>query len=524
MADLLFNEPEDAARRIIQQMWREKTRREDAKPERILKFQNDPLGFVKWAWRWGLPGPLERFEGPDIWQQDFLSDLGEQIRKRNFNGKDPVKPIKMTASAGKGVGKSVLVGMLTTYIMQVWPYCQGTVTANTFSQLESKTWATIQHWFKTSRGAANFIIGGGSIRHRTYDKSWMCTPQTCREENSEAFAGQHAANSVQFYIFDESSGIPEKIWEVAESGMVDGMPCFFAFGNPTRANGKFYRVNFGDEKARWNTRVVDARECQIPNKETLQEDIDYKGEDSDYVRVYIRGLPPRSSDLQYIDYETVYAAQKREPVTMDDEPLIAGVDCARGGNDKMVIRFRCGDDAKSIPPIKFAGEEVRDSMLAVAKLADLTTRTFGPNKKKVTAWFVDSGSMGGPIVDRLIQLGFKQFIEVSFGGTCPDPRHYSNMRAWMWSKMRDHLYTRLAIDKDRDLETDLSGPGISHNEKGQIKLESKEDMAKRGLASPDDGDALGLTYAAPVKATSNTPKMPQTPFRGASDRSQSWMA
>lgn len=467
----------------------EKYRRLESNPKTLLKFQDDPLGFVKWAWRWGLPGPLERFEGPDKWQEEFLTDLGEQVKKRAFDGRNPVDPIRMSVSAGKGVGKSVLVGMLCTWIMETWPFCQGTITANTFSQLESKTWATIQQWFKTSRPAGNFVIGGGSITHRLHGKSWMCTPQTCREENAESFAGQHAANSVQFYIFDESSGIPPKIWETAISGMVDGMPMMFAFGNSTRSNGMFYRVNFGDERERWKTRVVDARDCNIPNKKTIQDDIDHHGEDSDYARVYIKGLPPNASDMQYIASDVVYAAQKRIATVLSDEPLIAGVDLARGGGDNAVIRFRKGDDARTLPPIVIPGEVVRDSMLLVAKLADLADQKH--NGEKVHTWFLDGTGVGGPIIDRLVQIGHKNMIEIQFGGRCPDDKHYANMRAYMWAKMRDWLKVRGAIDGDKRLETDLTNQGLGKPDKtDRIVLESKQSMKKRGLDSPDDGDAL----------------------------------
>lgn len=483
--------------RAAEAIWREKGRREESKPETVLKFQTDPLGFVKWAWRWGLPGPLEKFNGPDAWQEDFLIDLGEQVRSRNFDGHNPVMPIQMSVSAGKGVGKSVLVGMLTTWIMQTWPFCQGTVTANTFSQLESKTWATIQHWFKTSRMARDFNVTGASIQHRVHKKSWQCTPQTCREENAEAFAGQHAANSVQFYEFDEASGIPEKIFETAESGCVDGMPMLFAFGNPTRPNGRFHQINFGKLKDQWNTRVIDARECNIPNKEKLEAAIKANGEDSDYVRVYVKGLPPKSSDLQYIPSETIWAAQKRIPTVLEDEPLIAGVDCARGGTDNAIIWFRRGDDAKTIPPIVIEGKFVRDSMKFAAKLADLATQKIGGHE--VHTWFVDGGSMGGPINDRLIQLGHKNFIEVQFGSECPDSEHYANMRVWMWSKMRNWLNNRGAIPSDAILETELGSPGVHHDKQDRWVLESKESMALRGLASTDRADALCLTWAHPIK-------------------------
>lgn len=493
---------EPVAGDIYTRLTAERLRRQDAKPERVRQFYADPLGFVMWNWRWGLPGSLERSSGPDTWQQDVLIEIGEEVRSRQFNGRDPVTPIREGISSGHGIGKSSLAAMITTWLMSTRPFAKGTVTANTFNQLETKTWATIEHWFKSGRTAKDFIIGGNGIRHKIHGKSWWCSPQTSADENSEAFAGQHAADSTSFYIVDESSAISDKIWEVIEGGLTDGEPHVYAFGNPTRATGKFFRICFGDERKRWNSRVIDSRECKMTNKVTLQEWVDDYGEDSDFVRVRVRGLPPRAGDMQYIDSETVYAAQKRLVEVLDDEPLVAGVDLARGGGDNAVIRFRRGDDARSIKPIKIPSEVTRNSMHLVAKLADLASQVHGG--RKVHTWFLDGTGIGGPIIDRMVQLGHANFIEVQFGGRCPDDKHIANMRAYMWSKMRDWMKGRGAIDKDKVLETDLTNQGLGKPDKtDRIVLESKQSMKKRGLASPDDGDALALTFAHPVLVESN---------------------
>ena len=507
----------------LERVFRERGRRVESKPERISKFREDPLGFTMWDLPWGLPGELEHFQGPDNWQKEFLAELGEEIRKRKFDGHTPVAPIRMTRSAGKGIGKSALVGMLCNYLVKCWPNCQGTVTANTYVQLETRTWAMIEKWFRLSRSSDNFRVTGSGIQHKGVGKAWACFPKTCSPENSVAFAGQHAADSVQFYIFDESSNIEDIIWETAMSGMVDGMPMIFAFGNPTRSSGKFFKINFGDERDYWNHKAIDARDCMIPNKQTLAEDVEREGgEDSDYVRVYIRGINPNAGDMQYIDNARVYAAQKRIPEILANEPLIAGVDLARGGGDKAIVRFRRGDDARSIPPLKFTPDETRDSMRLVAKLTDLATRTF--NGKRVDVWFLDGGGVGGPIIDRMLQLGHSNFIEIQFGSECPDKRHFANMRIWMWNKMRDHLGTRLAIDKDKDLEADLTGVGLAKSDNTDRKcLESKEHMKKRGLHSPDDGDALALTYAQPVAPVSAPSPPRNARIRSAPPSSNGWM-
>ena len=114
--------------------------------EDISRFYADPLGFVKYAYPWGAPGLLEKYEGPDDWQRDFLIELGRQVRERNFDGTNPVAPIRMVVVSGHGVGKTVLCAWATHWIMSTRPRCRGTITANTFNQLATKTWAAVVSW------------------------------------------------------------------------------------------------------------------------------------------------------------------------------------------------------------------------------------------------------------------------------------------------------------------------------------------------------------------------------------------
>ena len=399
---------------------------------------------------------------------------------------------------------SVLVAWLVDWIMSCYPGAQGTITANTYKQLDTRTWAAIRKWTRMAINAHWFHISAGSMtsKYAKSPKDWQCSPQSCREENSEAFAGQHAASSVSFYIFDEASAIPDKIFEVAEGGLTDGQPMIFLLGNPTRNSGKFHRVCFGSERSRWYSRSIDSREARFTNKKQVAEWIEDYGEDSDFVRVRVRGLPPKSGDLQFIGSETVYQAQQRRAVSLPGDPLIMGIDYSRGGSDKTVVRFRRGLDACSIKPVKIAGEKSRDSMAVATRIAALI------EQHKPAAVFGDAtgGSIGGPINDRLRQLGH-QVIDVQYGGESPDP-HYANMRTYIWARMRDWLDNG-AIDKDADLEMDLTGPGSRHDKRDKVILESKDDMKKRGLDSPDDGDALANTFAAFVAPPAPPPPPPQ---------------
>jgi len=487
----------------------------------VAGYYADPLEFVLHMWPWGEPGPLQDHTGPDIWQARFLEDLGSQVRDRGFDGTSPVAPIRMAVSSGHGIGKSTIVAWLVDWIMATRPNAQGTITANTFTQLETKTWAAIQRWTKLCLCGHWFVATSARMYHPAHKESWFCAPQSSKEENSEAFAGQHAADSTSFYIFDEDSAVPDATHEVAEGGLTDGEPMIFLFGNPTRTTGKFHRVCFGSERERWHQVIVDSRDSRFTNKQQIAEWIQDYGEDSDFVRVRVRGLPPRASDLQYIGSDLVYAAQTREVIVLPDEPLVCGLDVARGGGDACVFRFRLGLDARSIPSLRIPGEQARDSMRLVTTASDILGRTF--NGRKVAMLFVDGTGIGGPIVDRLKQLGHRNVMEVQFGAEAPDPK-FANMRSYMWGKVRDWL-PRGAIDTDSRLEQDLCGPGYHHDKSDRLVLESKESMKARGVGSPDDADALCLSFAAVVRGKDGIQKpRPRGVFQGQQSQDSSWMA
>lgn len=476
--------------------------------EFVGQFYADALGFVLACYPWGEPGPLEREDGPDTWQIEFLTKLGAAVAERGFDGMHAVDPIRYAVSSGHGIGKSVIVAWVVDWIMSTRPHCQGTVTANTITQLKTKTWASIQRWTKLCLTAGWFVVNSERMYHRDHPESWFVAQQSSKEENSEAFAGQHAKDSTSFYIFDEASAIAEPIYEVAEGGLTDGEPMMLLFGNATRSQGRFFQACFGSMRHRWQPVIIDGRTSRFTNKVLINEWITDYGLDSDFVRVRVLGLPPSASDLQFIGTALVNAAQRCQVAVLPDEPLIAGLDLARGGSDEVVIRFRRGKDARAIPAIRVPGELARDSMKIATMAADVLTKDY--SGRKVAMMFVDAtgGSIGGPVADRLRQLGHKNVVDVQFGGESPDPK-MANMRAYMWSRMRDWLAAGGAIDASAALEMDLSGPGYFHDKQDRLLLESKEQMKKRGLDSPDDGDALALTFAQTVlPAAASKPRTP----------------
>jgi hypothetical protein len=464
----------------------------------MAQVATDPLAFVQMAYPWGEPnGPLAAYQGPDRWQADLLQEIGQQVRARAFDGVHAVLPIRVAVSSGRGVGKGALTAWLVNWIMSTRRNAVGTVTANTNEQLTEKTWAAIRTWTRRCLTAHWFEINSQVLYRKGYRDSWKVTPASCAPENSEAFQGQHNAASTSFMIFDEASGIDEKIFAAAEGGLTDGEPMMFLWFNPTRNTGYAWRAVFGSGRDRWTTRVVDARTCAMPNQAFLAEWLEDCGgdEDADFFRVHVRGLPPRADETQFIDRDRITAAQQNQVQVLAGEPLILGVDVSGGGAAWTVGRFRRGLDARSVPPFRLSGAQtvVDDRALLVATVAE-AIRAQGPD-----AVFIDS-AFGSPLVTRLRELGFTHVIEVNFGATAVD-KHDDNQRATMWRKLKDWLprgaIDTRAMDFKGRLATDLAAPGY-HIRKNRLVIESKDSMAKRGVASPDDADALALTFALPV--------------------------
>lgn len=473
----------------------------------LARCYNDPLRFVLWAFPWGeapelsivpLPEPwATRYPnckyGPDKWACEVLDDIGRQVRERAFDGIHAVKPIRLAIASGHGIGKSFLTAMLVIWIMATRPDAKGVVTANTANQLETKTFAEISKWLKRSLVADMFEIRATSIVAKESPESWRVDAQTCREENSESFAGQHSASSTSFYIFDEASAVPDVIWEVAEGGLTDGEPMMFVFGNPTRNTGRFKEC-FGKRRQYWTTRHIDSREVFITNKAQIEEWKNEYGEDSDFFRVRVKGEFPNASSMQFIPQSLVEKAAAGEIGNNQATAAIIGVDVARFGDDDTVLYTRIGRGY--LPLRRFHGLDTLGVAAKVKKLfADVRALGFPRDRVYV---FVDEGGVGGGVVDVLRDDAFP-VRGVQFGASADDPEAYDRKRDEMWGRMKEWLADGGTIPNDPALIDDLASPEYDFKLGGQVKLESKKDMKKRGLASPDAADALALTFAYKVQ-------------------------
>lgn len=466
-------------------------------------FTHNPFGFVKWAWPWGIKGgPLENEPGPDEWQRDQLTRIGEQLRE------DPHRLVREATASGHGIGKSTEVAFLAHWALMTHEDTRGVITANTDTQLRTKTWPEIGKWYSMLRfpmlremfrlEATSFFAA-----QRGHERNWRIDAIPWSERNTEAFAGLHNAGKRTILMMDEASAIIDQIFEVSEGALTDDETemLWLIYGNPTRNTGRFKESIEGKFRHLWHHRQIDSRSVKRTNKERLQEWINAYGDDSDFVRVRVKGQFPRAGVMQFIASDVVEEAMARPDMPTPTSPIIFGVDVARYGDDKTVLAVRQGRDARSIPWLEWGGTDIqRDLMRVAGDIAEYAKRY------RADAIFVDRGAMGPGLIDRLVQLNVPGVMGVNFGGKGGKVMvgegleiETANKRALMWASMREWLDGG-AIPDDSELKADLIGVEYGYGQdQVSLTLERKQDMKKRGLASPDKGDALALTFAATVE-------------------------
>jgi hypothetical protein len=482
--------------------------------KQLISFLHSPeikdnlYNFVMAAYPWGKPGtPLEHQKGPRDWQKQDLLDISAHIQRNKDRMDLGLTPEmwKEAMASGRGVGKSAKVSWLADWMMTTRLGSTTIITANTEPQLKTRTFAEVgkwtnllinSHWFEPTVLSVKPAEWFGKLIKEQLGIDtgyYYCQGQLWSEENPDAFAGVHNPNGV-LLIFDEASGIPKPIFNVSAGfftePVLDRYWC--CFSNPRRNSGGFFDC-FHEPDAGWRLRHLDARTVEGMDQKVFSQMIAQHGIDSDVVRIEVLGQFPKQGNRQFISNDLAHHAQTREVVDDVNAPLILGVDVARYGDDSTVFRFRKGRDARSIPPIRF---KERDNMFIANKLAEVIQH-YNPD-----AVNIDAGN-GTGVIDRVRELGFKVH-EVWFGSSAQS-KEWANKRTEMYADLRDWLGGG-CIDPDPHLFRDLTAPEYDYFGKASdaVMLESKESMKGRGLPSPDDGDALALTFASRVARRDTT--------------------
>ncbi len=275
----------------------------------------------------------------------------------------------------------------------------------------------------------------------------------------------------------------------------------------------FYR-GMNDDTGLWSSKRWTVYDTGVFTPEQI-EGIKKQMSEKAFAREFLCDFEAGAED-QLISMASVEAAAQR--AATDDAargaPVVLGVDPARFGDDRTAIVRRQG-------VVCFEPVIMRDA--DNMRVADMVVQL--KQRYDADAIFVDIGN-GAGVVDRLRQLGH-DVVEVPFGGKATRDDLYFNKRAEMWVQVRDWLDQGGVVPNDLGLKQELCAPTYVYDNRGRIKLESKDDIVKRiPEMSPDKADALCLTFAAPVAVRSEVSELqkryPNAPIDTQSVQTDRW--
>lgn len=412
---------------------------------------------------------------PDQWQKDVLEAVARGERR-------------ISVRSGHGVGKSTTLAWLTIWHL-LCRYPQKTVcTAPSKTQLDDALRAeTYAHLAKLPEQLQElFHTTTERIVLRAAPDDSFVSYAVSRAETPEAIAGKHSENML--IIADEASGIPEAVFEAGSGSMSGHNAVTVLAGNPVRSSGLFYDTHH-KLKDRWFTRKVSCADCSRVTPDFLEDLKARYGEDSNAYRVRVLGEFPLADEDTIIPFELMEAALNRDVEATMYRP-IWGLDVGRFGSDPSALAKRKGNTLIE----KVRSWKGLDTMQLVGRVKDEYEST--PLTQRPSVICVDSIGIGAGVADRLAELKLPtRGVNVSESPALG--QLYANLRAELWFKGRDWLERRDSnLANDTDLGEELVRVRYKfHPSNGKRLAESKEDMKKRGMPSPNKADAFLLTFA-----------------------------
>ncbi len=392
-------------------------------------------------------------------------------------------------------GKSFLASRLVAWWVATRPVGQSFVvtSAPTFAQVRAILWREIRAAHRKGKlpGVLNrteWWINGGLVAFG----------RKPADDDMTGFQGIHAKHVL--VVFDEACGVPQPLWDAAETLIANAESKLFAIGNPDDPTSAFARVC--RPGSGWEVLPIDALETPnltgeaIPDPlrdllisaEWVQDKRRRWGESSALYLAKVRGQFPEVGGDGLLSPALVRAAMGR--TWSPGEPVRVGVDVARFGRDRSVLALRRGACLEVLEVLEGA-----DTMRVAGSVVQALRRH--PRACAI----VDEIGLGAGVLDRLREQGLPAF-GVNVARPPEERERFVNRRAELWWALRERfLDGEIALDPQaKDLAAELTGLRWSIDSRGRIAVEAKEAMRRRGEASPDLADAAMLAFAEPDAA------------------------
>lgn len=455
--------------------------------ESIPLWRNDPVMYFR---------EVLSFE-PDEWQAEAAEDLAHNP--------------KVSIKSGQGVGKTGLEAAVFLWFITCFPYPRIVATAPTKQQLHDVLWSEISKWMSNSPLLSQLLKWTKTYVYMVgNEKRWFGVARTAtKPENMQGF---HEDNML--FIVDEASGVADPIMEAILGTLSGENNKLLMCGNPTKITGTFYDSHTRD-RALYKCHTVSSAESKRTNKENIESLIRKYGWDSNVVRVRVRGEFPNQEDDVFIALSTIEQCGSRLWELPEGSLLpyiIFGVDVARFGDDETVIyrnargKLKIAANRRGQDLMRTVGDIVRQYKKVIKEFPDYRGRIYVN---------IDDTGLGGGVTDRLrevkreqklnrlyvVPINAAEKIETDTKAGKDAAEHYNNLTTHMWATLKDLMENKeVEIEEDQETFAQLSSRKYFLASNGKLEVESKKEMKKRGLDSPDRGDALALSvYLGKIK-------------------------
>ena len=430
----------------------------------IKRFRKDPKLFVQ---------TILNAE-PDEWQSKVMQAVANGDRG-------------VSIRSGHGVGKTSCLSWLALWWIAVHYNAKVVITAPTSAQLHDALLPEAKSWLKQAPEGFRemFNVRADRIELLADPERNFISARTSRAEKPDALQGVHAEHVL--LIADEASGVPEQVYEAAGGSMSAHHATMVLAGNPVRSSGYFYDT-FHKLAERWTTFHVSCETTARVSDEYIEECKLRYGEESNTYRVRVLGEFPRGDDDTVIPQELIVAAINRDVEPTSFGPTVWGVDVARFGADSSAL-------------CKRKGNAITESIrlwrnLDTMQLTGAIKAEYDSCLEKPVEIFVDAIGLGAGVADRLREMGLPAYA-INVSESPAMGHHYLNLRAELWYKAKNWLEGRdVRLPGDDRLKAELATVRYNYTSSGRVKIESKADLKKRGIASPDSADAFVLTFAS----------------------------
>ena len=409
---------------------------------------------------------------------------------------------RVAVKAAHGVGKTRAASRAVLAWFFAYPGAKVITTAPTWTQVEKLLWAEIGSGVARLPAPlrAGLTLLGTELR---MSREWFALGVST--DQSERFQGYHSERML--IVLDEAPGVRPEVWEAIEGIRATGDAHVLAIGNPTEPSGPFFDA-FTSQRDQWRTFTIDA--FSTPNlagltpeslrtldegdldrvvfpylttRRWVREKLDEWGEGSSPWLSRVAGEFPTTRDDTLLPLAWLDRARALGAAPNLGDALQAGVDVAGPGSDETVLVVRHGTRIVSTQAWQHA--DTRGDVVAALM----------PYRERGIRVAVDAIGIGHYFVQHLDDQGF-HVVPVNVGLPSSDRERFSNLKAELYWGLRERSERgEITGLSDERMVAQLSSLRYGYTARGALQIESKDDMRRRGLRSPDRAEALMLAFA-----------------------------